>query len=55
MAKAPNSSILNPPSTSTGAVKNASKGRISSIKGGGANFSAAHDMKSGFPPPRKPC
>lgn len=53
MAKS-TSSILNPPSTPTAAVKVVSKGRISSIKGGGANFSAAHDMKCGFPPPRKP-
>lgn len=45
--------ITNKPSTSSGSPKDASAGRVKSIKGGGPNFSKSSDM-GGFPAPRSP-
>lgn len=42
--------IYNKPSTSSGSPKNASAGRISSIKGGGPNFSPSNQPKGSSPP-----
>lgn len=46
--------ITAPKSSSGGSPKSASAhgGRVKSFSGGGANFSATHNLKKGFPPPK---
>lgn len=46
--------IINPAASSKGSPRNTSimGGRVTSTNHGGPNFSAKHDLKSGFPPPK---
>ena len=46
--------ITNPKSNASASVKNASKGRVFSINGGGANYSGANATTKAFPAPNSP-
>ena len=46
--------IVNPKSNASASVKNASKGRVFSINGGGANYSGSNATTKAAPAPNNP-